>query len=110
MQRKRSKNVPVSCRNLFAVNSSAEQAAMLNQVVLQHFYRHGQLEIAETLAREANLNECLKDSKQPFQVRTPSLSTLMFYYDLTRLLVLSLLIRVQFISNTCVPCVCSSIS
>jgi len=47
--------------------SSAEQAAMLNQVVLQHFYRHGQLEIAETLAREANLNECLKDSKQPFQ-------------------------------------------
>ena len=40
---------------------------MLNQVVLQHFYRHGQLEIAETLAREANLNECLKDSKQPFQ-------------------------------------------
>lgn len=47
--------------------SSPEQAAMLNQVVLQHFYRHGQLEIAETLAREANLNECLKDSKQPFQ-------------------------------------------
>jgi len=47
--------------------SSPEQTAMLNQVVLQHFYRHGQLEIAETLAREANLNECLKDSKQPFQ-------------------------------------------
>ena len=43
---------------------------MLNQVVLQHFYRHGQLEIAETLAREANLNEALKDSKQPFQVHT----------------------------------------
>jgi len=47
--------------------TSPQQASMLNQVILQHFYRHGQLEIAETLAREANLSECLKDSKQPFQ-------------------------------------------
>ena len=40
---------------------------MLNQVVLQHFYRQGQLEIAETLANEANLSEELKLSKEPFQ-------------------------------------------
>ena len=40
---------------------------MLNQVILQHFYRQGQLEIAETLAKEANLSEELKISKEPFQ-------------------------------------------
>ena len=40
---------------------------MLNQVILQHFYRQGQLEIAETLAKEANLSEELKLSKEPFQ-------------------------------------------
>ena len=47
--------------------TSPEQATMLNQVILQHFYRQGQLEIAETLAKEANLSEELKISKEPFQ-------------------------------------------
>ena len=47
--------------------TSPEQATMLNQVILQHFYRQGQLDIAETLAKEANLSEELKISKEPFQ-------------------------------------------
>lgn len=47
--------------------TSSAQANMLNQVILQHFYRQGQLEIAETLAKEANLSEELKLSKEPFQ-------------------------------------------
>ena len=47
--------------------TSPDQANMLNQVILQHFYRQGQLEIAETLAKEANLSEELKLSKEPFQ-------------------------------------------
>jgi len=47
--------------------TSPEQATMLNQVILQHFYRQGQLEIAETLAKEANLSKELTISKEPFQ-------------------------------------------
>ena len=47
--------------------NSQDQSALLSQVILQHFYRHGQLEIAEALAKEAQLSECLKDSKEPFQ-------------------------------------------
>ena len=47
--------------------SSTRQDQMLNRVILQHFYRRGQLDIAETLAKEANMNECVQDSKKPFQ-------------------------------------------
>ena len=47
--------------------SSPQQDRMLNHVILQHFYRRGQLDIAETLAKEANMDECVQESKKPFQ-------------------------------------------
>lgn len=39
---------------------------MLNEVILQHLYRQGQLEIGDCLAEETGLSD-LKLSKEPFQ-------------------------------------------
>lgn len=44
----------------------ADQQKRLNEVILQHFYRHGQLEISDTLAQEAKLEDAhvIKDRFQ----------------------------------------------
>ncbi len=42
-----------------------EQQRRLNEVILQHFYRQGQLDLSDALADEANLGD-LKLSKEPF--------------------------------------------
>jgi len=50
------------------VFASADQQRMLNEVILQHFYRAGQLEIGESLAAEAGIAEeqGKKAGKEPF--------------------------------------------
>ena len=48
------------------VFSGADNQMMLNEVILQHFYRQGQLEIGDSLAEEAGLED-LKLCKEPFQ-------------------------------------------
>jgi len=50
------------------VFSSPDQQRMLNEVILQHFYRAGQLEIGESLAAEAGLADehGKKAGKEPF--------------------------------------------
>ncbi|XP_026278650.1 E3 ubiquitin-protein ligase RMND5A [Frankliniella occidentalis] len=47
------------------VFSGPEQVQLLNQVVCQHFYRHGMLDIADELAREAGLKS-EEGHKEPF--------------------------------------------
>jgi hypothetical protein len=51
------------------VFTNPEQQAMLNKVVLQHFYRQGLLDISDVVIREANLpmEEDPKLTKAPFQ-------------------------------------------
>lgn len=49
------------------VFASPEQQRMLNEVILQHFYRQGQLEISDVLADEAGLAPDVRQSKEPFQ-------------------------------------------
>ncbi len=46
------------------VFSTPQQHRMLNQVILQHFYRAGQLEIGETLAAEAGIADEDGDGKR----------------------------------------------
>jgi E3 ubiquitin-protein transferase RMND5 len=48
------------------VFAGADSQRRLNEGILQHLYRHGQLEIGDVLAEEAGLQE-LKLSKEPFQ-------------------------------------------
>lgn len=50
------------------VFASPDQQRMLNEVILQHFYRAGQLEIGETLAAEAGIadEQGKKAGKEPF--------------------------------------------
>ena len=50
------------------VFAGKEQQRRLNEVVLQHFYRQGQLNLSDVLAEEAGLGN-IKLSKEPFQVR-----------------------------------------
>ncbi|XP_039282435.1 E3 ubiquitin-protein ligase RMND5A isoform X1 [Nilaparvata lugens] len=47
------------------VFSGPEKTALLNQVICQHFYRQGMLDIADELAREAGLTT-EEGSKEPF--------------------------------------------
>ncbi len=50
------------------VFAGKEQQRRLNEVILQHFYRQGQLDLSDVLAEEAGLGD-LKLSKEPFQVQ-----------------------------------------
>lgn len=54
-----------SRENVFS--GSEQQQRMLNEVILQHFYRQGQLEISDVLAEEAGLTPDVRLSKEPFQ-------------------------------------------
>jgi len=47
------------------VFSGPSKERLLSEVILQHFYRQGQLEIASTLAREAGVQE-VPEQRQPF--------------------------------------------
>ncbi|KAI9555202.1 hypothetical protein GHT06_017717 [Daphnia sinensis] len=49
------------------VFSGVEKEKLLNQVICQHMYRHGFLEIGEELAKESGL-EIHESSKQPFML------------------------------------------
>ncbi len=49
------------------VFAGSEQQRMVNEVILQHFYRHGQLDLSDALAEEAGLAHDPKLSKRPFQ-------------------------------------------
>lgn len=47
------------------VFASPQTQAMVNEVILQHFYRQGLLDVSDTLVREANLQD-LTMAKEPF--------------------------------------------
>lgn len=49
------------------VFASQEQQRRLNEVILQHFYRQGQLELSDILADEAKIKQDVRLSKEPFQ-------------------------------------------